>query len=196
MRYKRVQTGYNGMKKREVPELRLLYPNGSLVFPPFSNDQYRHDIHAAQYRCRLKSALGIVVSREVHVKAGTLVCNHFVYFLTTQCLTPEQEDMLRTIHKECEAVTGVTEEVGHKAIAGEIPPDASIKQHALCFAKKMGCHNEAGDVQVDKIRENLKLVIPDDAVVEDLIAKCVVQQATPEDTAFETAKCIYNMKLL
>ncbi|KAF5303662.1 hypothetical protein FQA39_LY09909 [Lamprigera yunnana] len=54
----------------KVPELRLLYPNGTLVFPPFPNEQYRHDIHAALYRCRLRSTLGSVLSREVHVKAG------------------------------------------------------------------------------------------------------------------------------
>lgn len=56
----------------QVPELRLLFPNGSLVFPAFSNDRYRHDVHAALYRCKLKSALGTVVSREVHIKASEL----------------------------------------------------------------------------------------------------------------------------
>jgi hypothetical protein len=61
-----------------VPELRLLFPNGSLVFPPFPNERYRHDVHAALYRCKLKSALGTVVSREVHVKAGESHENIFV----------------------------------------------------------------------------------------------------------------------
>ena len=56
----------------QVPELRLLFPNGSLVFPPFPNERYRHDVHATLYRCKLKSALGTVISREVHVKAGEL----------------------------------------------------------------------------------------------------------------------------
>ncbi|CAH1168788.1 unnamed protein product [Phyllotreta striolata] len=59
----------DGSPVHQVSELRLLFPNGSLVFPPFANDRYRHDVHAALYRCRLKSALGVVVSRDVHVKA-------------------------------------------------------------------------------------------------------------------------------
>ncbi|XP_068893054.1 cell adhesion molecule Dscam1 isoform X6 [Tenebrio molitor] len=59
----------DGSPVHQVPELRLLFPNGSLVFPPFPNERYRHDVHAALYRCKLKSALGTVVSREVHVKA-------------------------------------------------------------------------------------------------------------------------------
>jgi hypothetical protein len=49
-----------------------------LVFPPFPNERYRHDVHAALYRCKLKSALGTVVSREVHVKAGESHENIFV----------------------------------------------------------------------------------------------------------------------
>lgn len=55
-----------------MAELRILFPNGSLVFPPFSSDRYRHDVHATLYRCRLKSSLGVVLSREVHVKAGNV----------------------------------------------------------------------------------------------------------------------------
>lgn len=54
----------------QVPELRLLFPNGSLVFPPFPNERYRHDVHSAVYRCKLRSQLGVVVSRDVQVKAG------------------------------------------------------------------------------------------------------------------------------
>ncbi|KAF7273797.1 hypothetical protein GWI33_013511, partial [Rhynchophorus ferrugineus] len=52
-----------------VPDLRLIFPNGSLIFPPFPNDRYRHDVHTAIYRCKLKSTLGGILSREVHVKA-------------------------------------------------------------------------------------------------------------------------------
>ncbi|XP_063908088.1 cell adhesion molecule Dscam1 isoform X3 [Zophobas morio] len=59
----------DGSPVHQVPELRLLFPNGSLVFPPFPNERYRHDVHATLYRCKLKSALGTVISREVHVKA-------------------------------------------------------------------------------------------------------------------------------
>ncbi|XP_060519429.1 cell adhesion molecule Dscam2 isoform X3 [Cylas formicarius] len=61
--------GPDGAPVQQIPDLRLLFPNGSLIFPPFSNDRYRHDIHAALYRCKLKSMLGIVISREVHAKA-------------------------------------------------------------------------------------------------------------------------------
>lgn len=61
---------FSATTRFQIPELRLLYPNGTLVFPPFPSELYRHDVHAALYRCRLRSALGTVLSRDVHVKAG------------------------------------------------------------------------------------------------------------------------------
>ncbi|KAL1500781.1 hypothetical protein ABEB36_006226 [Hypothenemus hampei] len=59
----------DGTPIQQIPDLRLIYPNGSLVFPPISNDRYRHDVHTTTYRCKLKNTLGVVLSREVHVKA-------------------------------------------------------------------------------------------------------------------------------
>lgn len=60
----------DGTPVRQIQDLRVIFPNGSLIFPPFPNDRYRHDVHAAVYRCRLRSSIGTVLSREVHVKAG------------------------------------------------------------------------------------------------------------------------------
>jgi len=54
----------------QVPDLRLVHPNGSLVFPPFPAEHYRHDIHTALYRCKAQNQMGQVVSRDVHVRAG------------------------------------------------------------------------------------------------------------------------------
>nr|XP_022920801.1 Down syndrome cell adhesion molecule-like protein Dscam2 isoform X2 [Onthophagus taurus] len=59
----------DGSPVRQIPELRQIFPNGSLYFPPFPSDRYRHDVHSALYKCKLQSALGTVLSRDVHVKA-------------------------------------------------------------------------------------------------------------------------------
>ncbi|XP_063226995.1 cell adhesion molecule Dscam2 [Bacillus rossius redtenbacheri] len=53
----------------EVAGLRLVHANGSLEFPPFAGDRYRHDVHAAVYRCRARNQLGAVLSRDVRVRA-------------------------------------------------------------------------------------------------------------------------------
>ena len=54
----------------QIPGLRLVHPNGSLVFPPFPAEHYRHDIHTALYRCKAQNQMGQIVSRDVHVRAG------------------------------------------------------------------------------------------------------------------------------
>ncbi|XP_070509703.1 cell adhesion molecule Dscam1 isoform X3 [Chironomus tepperi] len=50
-------------------DLVKIYSNGTLVFHPFAVEKYRHEIHASVYRCKLKNLVGVILSREVHVKA-------------------------------------------------------------------------------------------------------------------------------
>ncbi|KAG8254357.1 hypothetical protein J6590_012055 [Homalodisca vitripennis] len=59
----------DGLPVTPIPELRLVYPNGSLVFLPFAADRYRHDVHTATYRCRARNQVGQVISRDVRVRA-------------------------------------------------------------------------------------------------------------------------------
>ncbi|KAG8230775.1 hypothetical protein J437_LFUL010659 [Ladona fulva] len=53
-----------------VPHIREPLPNGSLYFPPFPAEAYRHDIHSAVYRCEASNSAGRILSREVNVRAG------------------------------------------------------------------------------------------------------------------------------
>ncbi|XP_069681625.1 cell adhesion molecule Dscam1 isoform X3 [Periplaneta americana] len=59
----------DGTPVAQIPDLRLVHPNGSLVFPPFPAEHYRHDIHTALYRCRARNQMGQILSRDVHVRA-------------------------------------------------------------------------------------------------------------------------------
>lgn len=60
----------DGTPVQHMPDVRLVLANGSLVFPPFPADRYRHEVHAATYRCRVRSSVGVLLSREMHVRAG------------------------------------------------------------------------------------------------------------------------------
>ncbi|XP_023213824.1 Down syndrome cell adhesion molecule-like protein Dscam2 [Centruroides sculpturatus] len=53
----------------DIPGLRQVRPNGSLVFLAFNADDYRPDIHTAVYRCIATNILGTIGSRDVHVRA-------------------------------------------------------------------------------------------------------------------------------
>ncbi|XP_066587504.1 cell adhesion molecule Dscam1 isoform X2 [Prorops nasuta] len=52
-----------------VPGLRQLLGNGTLYFPPFLAQDFRAEVHNARYRCRATSSVGIVLSREVTLRA-------------------------------------------------------------------------------------------------------------------------------
>jgi len=53
-----------------IPQTRELLANGSLHFPPFRPSGYRHDVHAATYRCVAENSVGRIHSRDVRVRAG------------------------------------------------------------------------------------------------------------------------------
>ncbi|GFG29265.1 hypothetical protein Cfor_07942 [Coptotermes formosanus] len=60
----------------EIPNLRLVHQNGSLVFPPFPAEHYRHDVHTALYRCKAQNPVGSILPR----RPGGIVWNgeHFL----------------------------------------------------------------------------------------------------------------------
>ncbi|XP_041974799.1 Down syndrome cell adhesion molecule-like protein Dscam2 isoform X2 [Aricia agestis] len=59
----------DGSPLDDVPGLRHVLDNGTLVFRPFAAPQYRADVHAAAYRCRAHNAHGAVVSRDMRAQA-------------------------------------------------------------------------------------------------------------------------------
>ncbi|GAB6024304.1 hypothetical protein CHUAL_008996 [Chamberlinius hualienensis] len=52
-----------------IPELRTIYPNGSLHFLSFKAEIYRHDIHSTIYRCLASNTIGTIISRDVKIRA-------------------------------------------------------------------------------------------------------------------------------
>lgn len=62
-------TSQDGTPLREIPGLRHVRPDGSLVFPPFRAEDYRQDVHDDIYRCVASNSVGIILSREVQVRA-------------------------------------------------------------------------------------------------------------------------------
>ncbi|XP_068082192.1 cell adhesion molecule Dscam2 [Anabrus simplex] len=59
----------DGSSVGSVPNIRELLANGSLYFPPFGAESYRHDVHSTMYRCEASNSVGRILSREVNVRA-------------------------------------------------------------------------------------------------------------------------------
>ncbi|CAB0034504.1 unnamed protein product [Trichogramma brassicae] len=59
----------DGLPALEVPGIRRLLKNGTLVLLPFPASAYRQDVHSATYRCVASNSVGRVLSRDVQVRA-------------------------------------------------------------------------------------------------------------------------------
>ncbi|CAM1303015.1 Uncharacterised protein r2_g1302 [Pycnogonum litorale] len=55
----------------DIPSIRKIYNNGSMVLKRFSSDRYLQDIHATTYRCSASNYHGRIISIPVSVRAIT-----------------------------------------------------------------------------------------------------------------------------
>ncbi|XP_042906000.1 cell adhesion molecule Dscam1 [Parasteatoda tepidariorum] len=62
----------DGEVLQDIPGLRRTRHDGSLVFSSFASQNYRADVHASTYRCEASNIIGVIGSRDVHVKAVLL----------------------------------------------------------------------------------------------------------------------------
>ena len=62
----------NGLEAINIPNVRQVGIDGSLIFSPFFSAQYIPDIHDTIYRCEASNKVGTIVSRDCRVKAGTV----------------------------------------------------------------------------------------------------------------------------
>lgn len=61
----------SGREVDRVPGLLEMLPNGSLYFQPFRDQLFNDKIHSGRVRCRAKNAIGVIISTEVYIKAGS-----------------------------------------------------------------------------------------------------------------------------
>ncbi|XP_023310786.1 general odorant-binding protein 83a-like [Anoplophora glabripennis] len=113
-----------------------------------------------------------------------------ISFSAVQCSIEKEQE---AYHYECVAQTGVDQLIIMKAMGGNFIDDSKFKSYLLCFGKKMGVHNNAGDIQRDVMRTRLMEMVPEEAIVDKMM-ECAVNIGTPEDTAFEGCKCLYAIK--
>ncbi|XP_018565040.1 B1 protein-like [Anoplophora glabripennis] len=108
-------------------------------------------------------------------------------------LTDEQKQKIMQIHAECLKETGVDEAITLQAQKGEYVDDPKLKKQIFCFNKKAGFQNEAGELQIDKIKANLMEMIKDSEKADELIKQCNIKKENGEETAFAVTKCFHNL---
>ncbi|CAH0767134.1 unnamed protein product [Bemisia tabaci] len=59
----------DGAVAAPIRNVRELLTNGSLFFPAFGPESYRHDVHSAVYRCEAANTVGKILSKDILVRA-------------------------------------------------------------------------------------------------------------------------------
>ncbi|KAG7203543.1 hypothetical protein KM043_013594 [Ampulex compressa] len=59
----------DGHPVNDVPSVRRVLRNGTLVLLPFPAAAFRQDVHSAAYRCVASNSVGRILSRDVQVRA-------------------------------------------------------------------------------------------------------------------------------
>ncbi|XP_055925896.1 cell adhesion molecule Dscam2-like isoform X3 [Argiope bruennichi] len=57
-----------GANARDIPGIRYMRSDGTLVFPPFAREDYRQDVHDTLYQCLASNSAGAIISKEMHVR--------------------------------------------------------------------------------------------------------------------------------
>lgn len=90
------------------------------------------------------------------------------------------------------AETGATEEMMERSVKGDLPDDIVFKNHLVCIGKKSGFIDENGMQNKEKLKEKLTSLLNNEELVDKILDKCFMEKGTPQDTAFELAKCCHR----
>ncbi|XP_072394788.1 B2 protein-like [Diabrotica undecimpunctata] len=107
-------------------------------------------------------------------------------------LSPEVQAKILSIGKTCVEETGVDVSKLLEMQTGNFIEDPKVKEHLLCMSKKSGAQKENGDFDEDLIRKTLVDISKDPAKTDEIIKKCMIKKPLPEDSTFESCKCLYG----
>nr|CAH7746645.1 unnamed protein product [Callosobruchus chinensis] len=108
----------------------------------------------------------------------------------------EQEEKFRKVSDECLSESGASKEIVEKTWTGEFDEtDEKLKDHMLCFNKKIGSMTEDGKIDEEAAKKLLGEILDDEGEVTAIVDKCAVDKGTPKDTAFQMSKCIHETLL-
>ena len=83
---KTFNSGNNNMiPVTEVPGLRHLRRDSSLLLLPFPHENYSQDVHSTTYYCVASNSIGSVISHDIRVRAGKFIWNFLFLFFSLDC---------------------------------------------------------------------------------------------------------------
>ncbi|VEN49321.1 unnamed protein product [Callosobruchus maculatus] len=124
------------------------------------------------------------------------VCSVLMTISAKPALPDEHEEKFRKVSDECLSASGASKEAVEKTWNGEFDEaDDKLKDHMLCFNKKLGSMTEDGKIDEEAAKKLLGEILDDEGEVTAIVDKCAVEKDTPKDTAFHMSKCIHEALL-
>ncbi|CAG9858988.1 unnamed protein product, partial [Phyllotreta striolata] len=117
-----------------------------------------------------------------------------LFIAQTLCMSDEEQKLLFNLHAACKPKTGATDEMAQRAMVGDFPDDPAFKKHVLCMTQGMGAMDSDGNYILENINKKLDAVLSDEALKSEIKGKCLVTKESPEETAFQSAKCFFSYK--
>lgn len=77
-----------------------------------------------------------------------------------------------------------------QAKKGVYTEDPAFKAYLFCFSQRVGFQNSLGVIQRDVFQKKVANLVEDQNVLAQLVDKCTEERTSPEDTAYNIAKCM------
>lgn len=101
--------------------------------------------------------------------------------------------MMEKMEKECQSESGLNDADISEAKKGNFGNNMDkLKIHALCFGKKIQFASDDGEMLIDNIKK-FSYDHFDQKLADQIMSECVQKKATPEDTAFDMATCMFTL---
>ncbi|XP_060529841.1 uncharacterized protein LOC132704093 [Cylas formicarius] len=89
----------------------------------------------------------------------------------------------------CQKQSGVSQSVLMGTLRGQFPNNPALKTHLLCMGVRMGYMDGNGNFRENAIRRDLSSRFPP-AKVDRLVRTCLIRRNSPEQSAYESIRCI------
>ncbi|CAH0551619.1 unnamed protein product [Brassicogethes aeneus] len=104
----------------------------------------------------------------------------------------KEVNTIPSFNKKCKEDSGVDQTLIDKAKEGIFSDEIKFKSFVYCVSKKVGLQNITGEIEKLIAIENLIEILGDKDLAADLTKKCAKHRSSPEETAYQTFKCIYE----
>ncbi|CAG9834044.1 unnamed protein product [Diabrotica balteata] len=126
------------------------------------------------------------------MKVLTLTFVVFLPYVISQNIA--QFTPLIAAHQACASRTGIQPDLVSGMLQGRFPNNPVLAQHLFCIHQRLGVQNSDGSINRNRVEQLAGTIAPNASPerVQQVINTCAVDRGSPETTALEMDRCLYN----